>query len=187
MVSKLVWFENQMVLDVNFHRCHYNEYKGQSLQRLLCHRDRVCQSGLDCTILWRHTVNLNMCRKKTYAKIYTKKICVVMTQNESEDGKDLLVSEDLFHLNICKFNLKNQALVASISLTLQRSNDLMNLLCKPWYCWFTSVWLQNSIDVCLKYKINLKPGTCRYRLPTHSAWVQHIILFLAIASIPLMI
>ncbi len=36
----------------------------------------------------------------------------------------------------------------------------------------TSVWFQNSIDVCLKYKKNpLKPVTCHYRFLTHSAWL----------------
>ena len=52
--------------------------------------------------------------------------CVVITQDESEVGKYmLLVSKDLFHLNICKFNVKHQALVKSISLMLQRSNELI--------------------------------------------------------------
>ncbi len=101
--------------------------------------------------------------------------CVVIQQNESEVGCDmLLISEVLFRFDIW-MSILNQTLVANSWLVIHRSE---------WPCYvnpdlvgFTSVWwLSNSTDLCSMYNTNLNPVTCRYRLPTHSAWFSHNIL-----------
>ena len=51
----------------------------------------------------------------------------MIKQDDSEVGNDmLLVSEDLFHLNVCKLKVKTRHLL-QILLMSQRSNDLVML------------------------------------------------------------
>ena len=47
---------------------------------------------------------------------------------------------------------------------------------KPQCCkrWTHKCLISNSFNTCLKYKNNLKPVTCHYRLPTRPAWSRHI-------------
>ena len=53
--------------------------------------------------------------------------------------------------------------------------DLINMLCKPWYCKDVHKCLvSNSINIYLKYKNNLKLVTCRHKVPIHSAWSCHV-------------
>ncbi len=62
-------------------------------------------------------------------------------------------------------SMLNQALVASKLLMLQ---NLMNNV-NPNTVVVQKCIVSNSIDLCLKYKCNLKPVTCRYLLPSHPA------------------
>ena len=101
------------------------------------------------------------------------KICAMINQDESKVGNDmLLVSEVLCHLKIRKC----QCLIRHLSQVYWWCyKDLMNLLRKPEYRTVHKCLVSNFIDVCLKNKKTkqnkkkLKPVTCRYRLPTHSA------------------
>ncbi len=63
--------------------------------------------------------------------------------------------------------------IASTWLMLHRSNK--HVLYKHWYCKGHKCLVSNLIDIHSKCKNNLKPVTCRYQLPTHSASSPHII------------
>ncbi len=50
--------------------------------------------------------------------------------------------------------------------------NLISMNNKFKYCGVHKCLVSNCIDICSKYKNYLKPVTCHYQLPTHSAWSQ---------------
>ncbi len=78
-------------------------------------------------------------------------ICVVAKQSESEVGNDMLmVSEDVFHLDSVNVNVESRHLS---KVRYWYHKDLMNLFVNINILRSTCVWFRNSIDVCLKYKM----------------------------------
>ena len=90
-------------------------------------------------------------------------------KKESEVGNNmLLVSEVLFHINICKCECSNQALIASDKCYI----DLINMLCKTLSCMCIQVSGVKLYWLILCIQNNLKPVTCRCRLSIYSAWLR---------------
>ena len=63
-------------------------------------------------------------------------------------------------------SMLNQALVASTLLMLQHLSIYVNPYTGGG---INKCMVSNCIDLCLNYKCNLKPVTCCYLPPTHSA------------------